>query len=315
MKKTPRPRQKSSSNGRVINIGLTQMACAENPRENLKRQLRLVEQAAKQGAQIICTQELFRTQYFCQVEDHKFFETAETIPGPSTDAFSKLAKKYGAVVIASLFERRSAGLYHNTAAVIDADGSLLGVYRKMHIPDDPLYYEKFYFTPGDTGFRAWQTKYAKIGVLVCWDQWFPEGARLTALQGAEILFYPTAIGWHPREKELYGTAQHESWELIQRSHAVANGCFVCAPNRIGLEKIRNTEGGYVSEDGIQFWGQSFVAGPDGTVKYRASIDREEVIVTPCDLERVEFSRTHWPFLRDRRIDAYGDLMKRFVDAK
>src|SRR2546423_1636430 len=258
---------KKSNSSRIVNIALTQMPCSPDPDKNLARQLNLIERAAKSGANIICTQELFRSQYFCQVEDHRFFKLAESIPGPSTDAFSKLAKKHKAVIIASLFEKRTQGLYHNTAAVIDADGSILGIYRKMHIPDDPLYYEKFYFTPGDTGFRAWETAYAKIGVLVCWDQWFPEGARLTTLQGAEILFYPTAIGWHPREKELYGTAQQESWELIQRSHAVANGCYVCAANRIGLEKIRNAEGGYVSDEGIQFWGRSFISAPDGTVKY------------------------------------------------
>jgi N-carbamoylputrescine amidase len=314
MKKISKNNSKGKKNGRIVNIGLTQMACGEDVAKNRANQLRLLEQAVKKGAQILCTQELFTSQYFCQVEDHRFFKLAETIPGPSTDAFSKLAKKYGVVIIASLFEKRAAGLYHNTAAIIDADGSLKGVYRKMHIPDDPLYYEKFYFTPGDTGFRAWDTKHGKIGVLICWDQWYPEGARLTALQGAEILFYPTAIGWHPREKELYGVAQHESWELIQRSHAVANGCFVVAPNRIGIEKIRNEEGGFVSDDGIQFWGQSFVASPNGQVIKRASIEKEEVLVVPCNLDEVEFSRTHWPFLRDRRIDAYGNLTKRFVDA-
>ncbi len=296
----------------TVRIALTQMACGEDAEANLAQQLTLALKAVESGAQIICTQELFKTPYFCQVEDHRFFELAETIPGPSTDAFQKLAKTHSVVVIASLFERRAAGLYHNTAAVVDADGSLLGVYRKMHIPDDPLYYEKFYFTPGDTGFRAWKTKYATIGVLVCWDQWFPEGARLTAMQGAEILFYPTAIGWHPTEKAEYGRAQHESWELIQRSHAVANGCFVCAPNRIGREIVRSANGRPVHADGIEFWGQSFIAAPDGSVMARASVDREEVLLADCDLARVEFSRTHWPFLRDRRVDAYGDLTKRFI---
>jgi N-carbamoylputrescine amidase len=305
----------SNHNGSIVNVGLTQMSCGEDVKANRAKQVRLVEEAAKKGAKIICTQEMFATQYFCQVEDHRFFKLAETIPGPSTDAFCKIAKKYGAVIIASLFEKRTSGLYHNTAAIIDADGSIMGIYRKMHIPDDPLYYEKFYFTPGDTGFRSWQTRHAKIGVLICWDQWYPEGARLTALQGAEILFYPTAIGWHPKEKKQYGQAQHDSWELIQRSHAVANGCYVCAPNRVGIEKIRSAEGGYVNDDGIQFWGQSFVASPNGQVVKRASIEKEEVIVVPCDLEQVEFSRTHWPFLRDRRIDAYGDLTRRFVDQK
>jgi N-carbamoylputrescine amidase len=299
--------------GNVVKVGLTQMSCSDDVGENLRRQSRLVERAAKQGAKIICTQELFRSKYFCQVEDHRFFKLAEPIPGPSTDAFCKLAKKHGVVIVASLFEKRASGLYHNTAAIIDADGSLMGVYRKMHIPDDPLFYEKFYFTPGDTGFRSWKTKYATIGVLICWDQWFPEAARLTALQGAEILFYPTAIGWHPSEKKEYGKAQHESWELIQRSHAVANGCYVCAPNRIGLEKILDAKGKPVSEEGIEFWGQSFVTSPDGQVIGRSSTDKEEVLVVPCDLERVEFSRTHWPFLRDRRIDAYGGLMRRFGD--
>jgi N-carbamoylputrescine amidase len=302
------------SSGRIVNVGLTQMACSEDPKANLARQVKLVEEAARAGAQIICTQELFRSLYFCQVEDHRFFKQAETIPGPSTDAFTKLAKKHRVVIVASLFEKRTSGLYHNTAVVIDADGSILGIYRKMHIPDDPLFYEKFYFTPGDTGFRSWETTYAKIGVLICWDQWFPEAARLTALQGAEILFYPTAIGWHPSEKQEYGKAQHESWELIQRSHAVANGCYVCAPNRIGLEKILGADGKPVSDDGIEFWGQSFVAAPNGQVIERASSDRQQVMIVPCDLEKVEFSRTHWPFLRDRRIDAYGNLTRRFVDA-
>jgi N-carbamoylputrescine amidase len=281
---------------------------------NRAKQARLIEKAAKQGAQIVCTQELFTSQYFCQLEDHRFFKLAETIPGPSTDLLGKIAKKHKIVIIASLFEKRASGLYHNTAAVIETDGSVKGIYRKMHIPDDPLYYEKFYFTPGDTGFRAWQTTYGNIGVLICWDQWYPEGARLTALQGAEILFYPTAIGWHPKEKEMFGVAQHESWELIQRSHGVANGCYVVAPNRIGNEIIYDADGRPVSEDGILFWGQSFVAGPDGQVIKRASVDQEEVMVIPCDLDRVEFSRTHWPFLRDRRIDAYENLTKRFVDA-
>jgi N-carbamoylputrescine amidase len=299
--------------GRVVKVGLTQMACVEDPAVNLRNQVRLVEQAAKQGAQIICTQEMYRSLYFCQLEDHRFFKLAETIPGPSTEALGKVAKKHKVVIVASLFEKRASGLYHNTAVVIETDGSIKGIYRKMHIPDDPLYYEKFYFTPGDTGFRAWDTTYGKIGVLICWDQWYPEGARLTALQGAEILFYPTAIGWHPKEREIYGTAQHESWELIQRSHGVANGCFVCVPNRIGLEHVYDADGRPASEDGIQFWGQSFVSGPDGQIIRKASVEKEEVMVVDCDLERVEFSRTHWPFLRDRRIDAYGNLTKRFVD--
>jgi N-carbamoylputrescine amidase len=312
--KNPAIRAGANKSSRIVNVAITQMACTADPNENLERQVELLDQAARQGGQILCTQELFRSQYFCQIEDHRFFKLAETIPGPSTDALGKLAKKHKAVIIASLFEKRASGLYHNTAAVIEADGSIKGIYRKMHIPDDPLFYEKFYFTPGDTGFRSWDTTHGKIGVLICWDQWYPEGARLTALQGAEILFYPTAIGWHPKEKSEYGVAQHESWELIQRSHAVANGCYVCAPNRVGPEKILDLGGKPVNEDGLEFWGQSFVASPNGQIVKKASTDKEEVIVVPCDLEKVEFSRTHWPFLRDRRIDAYGDLTKRFVDS-
>jgi N-carbamoylputrescine amidase len=309
----PSSRRVAKPSGRVVNVGLTQMACGPDPKANLAKQLALARTAVSQGAQIVCTQELFTSPYFCQAEDHRFFRLAETIPGPSTDAFQTLARKHGVVVIASLFEKRAAGLYHNTAAIIDADGSLMGIYRKMHIPDDPLFHEKFYFTPGDTGFRAWKTTFGTIGVLICWDQWYPEGARLTALQGAEILFYPTAIGWHPSEKAAYGTAQHDSWELIQRSHAVANGCWVCVPNRIGHELVAGADGRPVNADGLEFWGQSFVAAPDGSVVVRASTDREEVLVVPCDLDRVDVARTHWPFLRDRRIDAYGDLTRRFVD--
>ncbi len=305
--------ENQNGKSRIVNVGITQMACSADADENLGRQVRLVEEAARKGAKIICTQELFRSQYFCQVEDHRFFKLAETIPGPSTEALGAVAKKYGVVIVASLFEKRASGLYHNTAVIIETDGSIKGIYRKMHIPDDPLFYEKFYFTPGDTGFRAWDTTFGKIGVLICWDQWFPEGARLTALQGAEILFYPTAIGWHPSEKAEYGHAQHDSWETIQRSHAIANGCYVFAPNRIGLEKVLGPDGRPVSEEGLEFWGQSFAASPNGQVVQRASVDREEVMVVACDLEKVEFSRTHWPFLRDRRIDAYGNLGKRFVD--
>jgi len=289
----------------VINIGLIQSACSPDPQANLSKMLVKVEQACRDGAQIICTQELFRSQYFCQTEDHKFFDLAEPISGPSTAALQDLAARKQVVIIASLFEKRAAGLYHNTAIILDADGSLLGQYRKMHIPDDPLYHEKFYFTPGDLGFRAWQTRYAKIGVLVCWDQWFPEAARLTALQGAEILFYPTAIGWHPAEKAQHGERQHAAWEMIQCSHAIANGCYVAVPNRVGHEKL--------SGEGIEFWGQSFVAGTSGEILAKASANQEEVLVVPLDLNKVETTRTHWPFLRDRRIDAYGDLTRRLVD--
>lgn len=297
---------KRDSSARVVHLGLLQHACVGDPAANLKKTLALAEQAARQGAQIICTQELFRSQYFCQNEDHANFKLAEPIPGPSTAAFQKLAKKHGVVIIASLFERRASGVYHNTAAIIDADGALLGIYRKMHIPDDPLYYEKFYFTPGDLGFRAWTTRFGRIGVLICWDQWYPEGARLTAMQGAEILFFPTAIGWHPGEKAEYGVNQHGAWETIQRSHAVANGCFVAVANRIGLEQP-------IGGDGIEFWGQSFVAGTSGQIVAKASNDQEEILVVPADLDKVDVTRTHWPFLRDRRIDAYGDLTKRLID--
>jgi N-carbamoylputrescine amidase len=291
-----------------VTLGLLQHACQASPAANLKKTLALARRAARAGANIICTQELFRSQYFCQAEKHEYFKLAEPIPGPTTRAFQALAKAHGVVVIASLFERRAAGLYHNTAVIIDADGRLLGRYRKMHIPDDPLYYEKFYFTPGDTGFRAWSTRYGRIGVLICWDQWYPEAARLTAMQGAEILFYPTAIGWHPSEKQRSGAAQHGAWETIQRGHAVANGCYVAAVNRIGREQ---PEGG----DGLQFWGQSFVAGTSGELLAKASADREEVMLVPVNLGQVDTTRTHWPFLRDRRIDAYADLTKRFSDGE
>jgi len=289
-----------------ITLGLLQHACVPDQAVNREKTLALVERAAKRGAKIICTQELFASEYFCQSEDYKNFALAEEIPGPSTRAFQKLAKRHKVVIVASLFERRTHGLYHNTAVIIDADGALLGIYRKAHIPDDPLFYEKFYFAPGDTGFRAWQTKYATIGVLICWDQWYPEAARLTALQGAEIIFYPTAIGWHPREKAKIGVKQHGAWETIQRSHAVANGCYVASVNRIGHEA---SAGG----DGIEFWGQSFVAGTSGELFAKASADKEEILLADVDLGQIDDTRTHWPFLRDRRIDAYGELTKRFID--
>jgi N-carbamoylputrescine amidase len=300
--KANRKRHSSSE----VTLGILQHACSADPRQNLAACLDAADRAARAGAQIICTQELFRSQYFCQSEDHDQFRLAEPIPGPSTEAFCRLAKRRGVVVVASLFEKRASGVYHNTAAIIDADGSLLGIYRKMHIPDDPLYYEKFYFTPGDLGFRAWTTRYGRIGVLICWDQWYPEGARLTAMQGAEILFYPTAIGWHPKEKGEYGERQHGAWEVIQRSHAVANGCFVAVANRIGLERP-------IGGDGIEFWGQSFVAGTSGEILAKASVDRAENLLVPVDLAKVDVTRTHWPFLRDRRIDAYDGLVKRLLD--
>ncbi len=289
----------------VVHVGLIQAACSGDPAANLSQTLAAAERAAGEGARIICTQELFRSQYFCQSEDHRYFELAEPIPGPSTEAFQKLAKDREVVVIASLFEKRAPGLYHNTAVIIDADGSLVGRYRKMHIPDDPLYYEKFYFTPGDLGFQAWPTRYGRIGVLICWDQWYPEAARLTALRGAEILFYPTAIGWHPGEKAEAGEAQHAAWETIQRGHAIANGCYVVAVNRVGHERLAG--------EGIEFWGQSFVAGTSGEVLARASVQKEEILVVPLDLGKVDSTRTHWPFLRDRRVDAYGELTRRLID--
>lgn len=289
-----------------MRIATPQMACGLDPKENLDKAVGQIRQAAAQGAQIVGLQELFTSVYFCQIEDHKYFGLAEAIPGPSTEVLCKVAAELEVVIVASLFERRSAGLYHNTAAVIDADGRYLGKYRKMHIPDDPLFYEKFYFTPGDLGFRAWKTRYADIGVCICWDQWYPEAARLTALRGAQILFYPTAIGWHPSEKAEYGRRQHNSWETIQRSHAIANGCYVAVTNRVGHEA---PDGG----PGLEFWGQSFVSDPAGQIIAKASVDREEVMVTEVDLDALDVQRTHWPFFRDRRIDAYQGMDRRFLE--
>jgi N-carbamoylputrescine amidase len=291
---------------RQVKIALIQMCCTADPDENFAVAVARVREAAAQGAQIICLPELFRSFYFCQSEDHANFALAETVPGPSTEVLGALARELGVVIIASLFEKRASGIYHNTAAILDADGTLLGKYRKMHIPDDPLFYEKFYFTPGDLGFRAWDTAFGCIGVCICWDQWYPEAARLTAMAGAEILFYPTAIGWHPSEKAEFGELQHASWETIQRSHGIANGCYVAVPNRIGYE---TPAGG----NGIEFWGQSFISDPSGRIIAKANAADEAILVTTADLDAVETQRTHWPFLRDRRIDAYGDIMKRFLD--
>ncbi len=299
-----------TSSPKTVHVGLVQMRCADDPAVNRQRALALTRKAAERGATVICLPELFLSRYFCQTEDHAHFALAEPVPGPTTEAFEALARELGVTVIVSLFERRAPGLYHNTAAVVDGERGYRGKYRKMHIPDDPRYYEKFYFTPGDLGFKSFPTRQANLGVLVCWDQWYPEAARLTALQGADILFYPTAIGWHPEEKEQYGKAQHEAWELAQRAHAVANGCFVVAVNRTGFEP---EPGADAPDKGIQFWGQSFIAGPDGQVLARAPVDEEAVIVCPLDLDRMEFARTGWPFLRDRRIDAYADLTRRFID--
>ncbi len=287
-------------------VALIQMQCGTDPAANMARAIAWIRDAAKQRAQIVCLPELFRSQYFCQTEDHANFALAEKIPGPSTTELAEVARETGVVLVASLFEKRTAGVYHNTAAIIDSDGQYLGKYRKMHIPDDPLYHEKFYFTPGDLGFQAWKTQRGSIGVCVCWDQWYPEAARLTALRGAEIIFYPTAIGWHPGEKEEFGEAQHSSWELIQRSHAVANGCYVAAANRVGHE---TPAGGH----GIEFWGQSFICGPDGAIIAKGSTDQEEIVTAEIDWARVNEHRTHWPFLRDRRIDAYAGIDQRLID--
>jgi N-carbamoylputrescine amidase len=283
---------------------LPQRRCSANVADNRRRAVDAVHEAADRGAQIVCLQELYDSLYFCQTEDPAFFDLAEPTDGPSFAAFSEVAKRRQVVVIVPYFERRAAGVYHNSAMVIDADGRRAGHYRKMHIPDDPQYFEKFYFTPGDQGFLAIPTRYAKIGVLICWDQWFPEGARLAALAGADILFYPTAIGWLHEDKALLGAQQHEAWETVQRGHAIANGVFVAACNRVGLEGARET--------GIEFWGRSFVADPQGVVLARAGGD-EETLVVECDLDRIEAIRRLWPYLRDRRIDAYGDLTKRYRD--
>ena len=286
-------------------MGLIQTTCGPSPEENFSNTLQAVSRAADQGAQVLCTQELFRPQYFCQCQDHDQFHLAESVPGPTTEAFSEIAARKGVVIVASVFEKRGPGLYHNTAAIIDADGSLLGIYRKMHIPDDPLYNEKFYFTPGDLGFQAWSTRFGRIGVLICWDQWFPEAARLTAMQGAELLFYPTAIGWHPSEREAHGSDQHAAWEIMQRAHAVANGCFVAAVNRVGLERP-------IGGDGLHFWGQSFMVAPSGRLLARAGVDREEALIVHVDLNEVNLARIHWPFFRDRRVDAYEGITRRYL---
>jgi N-carbamoylputrescine amidase len=294
---------------RTVQVGLIQQQAGSDPASNLERAIAGIREAAARGAQIVCLQELFGWYYFCQREDHDFYRLAEAIPGPSTTRLGAVAAELGVVIVASLFEKRAEGLYHNTAAVIDADGSYLGKYRKMHIPDDPQFYEKFYFTPGDLGFRTWETMHGRIGVLICWDQWYPEAARLTALSGAEILFYPTAIGWLPPEKAEYGERQQSAWETIQRSHAVANGVYVCAINRTGHEVLPDSEAGAT---GIEFWGGSFVADPSGQVIAKAG-QGEEVLVVACDLAAIDIQRTHWPFLRDRRIDAYDGITQRYLD--
>jgi N-carbamoylputrescine amidase len=284
-----------------VNVALIQAKGDPRTDVNVERALSRIADAAQAGANIVCLQELFAGQYPCQSEEHARFDEAEPIPGPTSEALAAAAKQHGIVLVSSLWERRAPGLYHNTAVIFDADGSTAGMYRKMHIPDDPLYYEKFYFTPGDLGFRAFETKFGRIGVCVCWDQWYPEAARLTALAGAQIIFYPTAIGWLPDDKEVYGQSQHSAWETMMRSHAIANGVFVAAPNRTGRE------------GSLEFWGASFVADPNGNVLARASHEQEETLLVECDLDRIDVVRTHWPFLRDRRIDAYGDLTRRYID--
>ena len=282
---------------------MVQMSCTKNPEENLQKAVARIKEAAAKGAQIVCLQELFRSLYFCDVEDYENFKLAEPIPGPSTEVLSKAAKEEGVVVIASLFEKRTNGIYHNTTAVIDANGSYLGKYRKINIPDDPSYYEKFYFTPGDLGYKVFKTKFATLGVLICWDQWYPEAARITSLMGAEILFYPTPIGWATSQDEATNKEQYNAWQTIQRSHAVANGLHVVSVNRVGLEQ----------DGAMKFWGGSFVANPMGSLLYQASHDKEEVHVIALDLNRTDSTRTHWPFLRDRRIDSYQPIVKRFID--
>jgi N-carbamoylputrescine amidase len=295
------------SNNDKYTIGLVQMSMSSDIDENLKRAKEFVREAAGKGAEIVCLPEMFRSQYFCQREDVDLFDLAEPIPGPSTDALGAVAKDLGITIIAPLFERRGGRIHHNSLAVLDEAGEINGIYRKMHIPDDPAYYEKFYFTPGDLGFKTFDTKHAKIGTLICWDQWFPEGARLTALRGAEILFYPTAIGWHPYEKEEVGASQQDAWQTIQRSHAIANGVFVASANRVGHEIFNE------GSDGIQFWGHSFICDPFGVVIAQASDNKEEVLVGEIDRARMEDVRRNWQFLRDRRIENYGDLQKRFID--
>ena len=293
-------------------VGLIQMSATPDPGQNLQRAIEHVRKAAGQGAQVVCLPELFQTQYFCQREDASLFDLAEPIPGPTSTELSELARQLRIVLIASLFEKRAPGVYHNTAAIFDTDGTLRGLYRKMHIPDDPLYYEKFYFTPGDLGFKAFDTGFGRVGTLVCWDQWYPEGARLTALQGAHVLFYPTAIGWHPAEKAEFGKAQHDAWRTIQRAHAIANGVYVAVVNRVGFE-IGDIRGKAASGAGLEFWGGSFLCDPFGRVIAEASHDKEEILMGEVDLHALEDIRRNWPFLRDRRIDSYAAITNRMID--
>jgi N-carbamoylputrescine amidase len=288
------------------------MSCTPNPEENMQSAIARIREAAKQGAQVICLPELFQTQYFCQREDLTLFDLAESIPGPATKCLSAVASELKVALVVSLFEKRASGVYHNTAAIIDADGALRGKYRKMHIPDDPLYYEKYYFTPGDLGYQAFDTEAGRVGTLVCWDQWYPEGARLTALKGANVLFYPTAIGWHPAEKAEFGESQHDAWRTIQRGHAIANGVYVAVVNRVGKEN-GDVRGNAAAGPGLEFWGGSFLCDPFGIVIAEASHDEQEVLIGEVDLARIEDVRRNWPFLRDRRIDTYGPITSRLID--
>ncbi|OGW15042.1 MAG: acyltransferase [Nitrospirae bacterium GWA2_42_11] len=294
---------------RRFKVGLVQMSVTTDMEENLKKAVFKIEEAADAGARVVCLPELFRFRYFCQREDIRYFDLAETVPGPTTEALCKTARKIGVVIIAPIFEHRASGVYHNSAAVIDTDGKIAGLYRKMHIPDDPAYYEKYYFTPGDLGFNAFDTNIGRIGTLICWDQWYPEAARLMTLRGATVLFYPTAIGWHSYEKETHGNAQRDAWRTIQRGHAIANGIYVAVVNRAGYEKP--ADGG----EGIEFWGSSFIADPQGIVIAEASVDKEEILLSEVDLNRIEEVRRNWPFLRDRRIDAYNGIDRRIIDEK
>ena len=296
-----------------FSIALVQMRMGADPEANFAAALKRIREAAGLGARIVCLPELFRTQYFCQREDLRLFDLAEPIPGPSTKALGEIARELGVVIVASLFERRAPGLYHNTAVTLNATGEIAGIYRKMHIPDDPLYYEKYYFTPGDLGFQAVDTAAGRVGTLVCWDQWYPEGARLTALQGAEVLFYPTAIGWHPAEKDEFGEAQHDAWRTIQRAHAIANGVYVAAVNRVGME-YGDILGNRAEGKGIEFWGGSFLADPFGRVVVQAGHEAEEIVLGEIDPKLIEETRRNWPFLRDRRVDAYAPISQRFLDA-
>jgi N-carbamoylputrescine amidase len=298
---------KNSESTNKFKIGLIQISLSNNPEDNLKKAITWIERAAKKGANVICLPELFRSRYFCQNEDMDNFNLAESIPGASTDAIAEVCKNLNVVVIASLFEKRASGIYHNTAAIINDEGKVEGIYRKMHIPDDPSYFEKFYFTPGDLGYKSFKTKFGKFSTLICWDQWYPEAARLTAMQDPAVIFYPTAIGWHPNEKKKHGKAQVEAWQTVQRGHAIANGIYVAAVNRIGLEKPDKHSAG------IEFWGSSFIANPQGAIIAQASAAKEEILISEVDLERIEYIRRHWPFLRDRRIDSYDGITKRFLD--